>query len=304
MAHPFPFPSEPIVPGHGASLQAAFAAAGKRAWCYFAPFICCYSLPPGRVVHIGDVGGSQVLVVTADGKRGRRADLLVPPVPMDSGVLEEAMAALASLNGDRPPRILWVEKGDAAQLSPERYLVRTKEGEYVYDPSRVAAASGPEYRDLRKRVRQFERGSSGLFRELTTADLPACDALHHHWRQRQGRRHPFLLDWGYTRAALAQYPLWSREALQGWCVEVGGRVAAFAMAGPMLPDQANFFIAKCDPEIHGLSEYLRWKVMGELRGFVRVNDASDLELPGLRQHKRKFRPVEVVEVFKADRVRT
>jgi hypothetical protein len=67
----------------------------------------------------------------------------------------------------------------------------------------------------------------------------------------------------------------------------------------MLPGQASFFIAKTDPNVYGLSEYLRWKVMGELRDYDRVNDAGDLGLPGLRQYKRKLRPVEEVMVYKA-----
>ena len=115
------------------------------------------------------------------------------------------------------------------------------------------------------------------------------------------RSRSFLLDWGYTKAALGLVGELREEDLSGWGVEIGGEVRAFALAGEMGAGQANFFVAKSDPSIRGLSEFLRWRVCGELRHFSRLNDASDLGLPGLRQHKLKFRPVEMLPVYSAQK---
>ena len=107
------------------------------------------------------------------------------------------------------------------------------------------------------------------------------------------------MDWGYTRSALNEFHRFSAENLYGWCVKIQGKVEAFALAGPMTDDTANFFVAKTNPEVSGLSEYLRWKVLGELRAFTYVNDAGDLGIDGLRQHKMKMRPTDLKKTFTA-----
>lgn len=239
------------------------------------------------------------MLVKSEGRRGRSIDLVVPPLPLNLDVLASVEEDLSAGDSGRPLRIHWIDDADAASLDSDRYEITVKEEEYVYDPKRVWAAEGSGYKDLRKRLRRFERETPATFRELMPSDVTSADDLLRLWRSRQGRKHPFLLDWGYTRAALESYEEWDREMLLGWCVEFEGRIVAFALAGQMLPGQANFFVAKADPGVRGLSEYLRWRVMGELRGYDRVNDAGDLGLAGLRQHKQKLRPVETMVVYKA-----
>ena len=296
----FPFPAEPIAPMHAARLRKAFSAASKRAWCYYPPFLCCYSLPPGREVFVVKRGNAICLLVRRGGPDGSQTDLLVPPLPFSNALLDSVLSDLKAVNGSRSARILWVDEEDAHRLPAGRFEVRPKDTDYLYDPARIAAASGRPYRDLRKRLNRFGRSVRAHFRELHSGDIPACLDLLKHWRRRQGRKRSFLLDWGYTRAALERYGAWQREDLQGWCVEIDGRVAAFAMGGRMQADLANFFVAKTDPDIRGLSEYLRWEVYRSLSDYQFVNDAGDLGLPGLRQHKRKFRPVERLPVYTAE----
>ena len=291
----------PISPGiHAAPIRGAVEACGKSAWCYYVPFLCCYSLRPAREVHVLDSGDTLCLLVVRNGDRGKGVDLMVPPLPLEAEVLRDVVDLLRPLNGGQAPRILWADQADADVLERQGYQVSPKEREYIYSPQRIMSAEGREYRDLRKRLRRFERAhAQARFRDLDVADTEACHVLLKHWRRRQGRKHPFLLDWGYTRAALDRYVEFDREDLRGWCVEVEGRVAAFAMAGPIREGLANFFVAKADPDVPWLSDYLRREVFRELSDFEQVNDAGDLDLPGLRQHKAKFRPVDEIPVYTA-----
>ncbi len=295
-----PFEAEPIRPMHTDRLQAIFASAVKSAWCYYAPFLCCFSLPPAREVFVAEHDGALWLPV----RRARRYggvwfDLIVPPIPMSVEPLVAMLDEMRAINGGRRPRILWIDEADRRCLPAGRFEVRSKSYEYLYDPSKIAEAAGRPYRDLRKKVRRFRREVNAHFREMTSADVPACQTLLRYWRKRQGRKRDFLLDWGYTRSALSMYGHWNARELQGWCVDVGGRIAAFAIAGRMRAGLANFFIAKSDPDVRGLSEYLRMGVYRALADYDRVNDAGDLGLPGLRQHKLKFRPVARIPVYSA-----
>lgn len=299
MAGELPCGAEPITPAHAPRLEDAFSAAGKRLWCYYAPFLCCYSLPPRRQVLLADGEHGLRLLVLHSTPKGRHVDLLVPPVPFSQDGLDATLRELRAVNGERPMRILWADQEDAGRLDIGSFAVRPKDADYLYDPARIVAASGREYRDLRKRLNRFRREAYAQFRCMGPEDLPACQELLKHWRHRQGRKQPFLLDWGYTRAALERYEVWSGEILKGWVVLIQGRVRAFAFGGRMQEGLANFFVAKTDPDVFGLSEFLRWNVYAALSGYALVNDAGDLGIPGLRQHKLKFRPVERLAAYTA-----
>ncbi len=295
-----PFTAEPVHPGHTRRLQGIFASALKNAWCYYAPFICCFSLPPAREVFVAEHDGALWLPVRRAARNGRVwFDFVVPPIPLCAPSLVATLNEVRAINGGRCPRILWLDEEDRRRMPPDGLEVRTRSREYLYEPSKVVAAAGRPYRDVRKKLRRIRRYADPHFREMTPADVPACHALLRTWRKRQGRKREFLLDWGYTRSALSRYGHWNSEELQGWCVELDGRVAAFAFAGRMHTGLANFFVAKTDPDVRGLSEYLRTEVYRALMDYDLVNDAGDLGLPGLRQHKRKFRPVGRIPVYSA-----
>ena len=287
---------EPIGVENASMLRKAFAKANKKAWCYFTPFLCAFSLPPNRVVRVLERGDCICLLV----ERPDGIDLLCPPVPFDASVLDTLTDELMTVNGERPTRILWVDAVDAALMDAARFDVGEKDAEYIYDPSVIAKAKGADFRDLRKRVTRFEREEQAQFRPLVANDIEGCHVLLKYWRKRQGRRHPFLLDWGYTRAALDAFVDWPSEFLSGWCVEIDGEVEAFALAGVLQGEVAQFFVAKTNPDILGLSEFLRWRVYQQLSDYKWVNDAGDLGLDGLRQFKLKFRPVDRLQVFSAE----
>jgi hypothetical protein len=71
------------------------------------------------------------------------------------------------------------------------------------------------------------------------------------------------------------------------------------MVGPIDECTASFFVAKSDTRIKGLSEFLRWRICGELQDYSFINDAGDLGLSGLRQYKTKLRPIRRNLVYSA-----
>ena len=290
--------AEPIAPRHTRRLRTVFSSAAKQAWCYYPVFMCCYSLPPGRRVYVIERDGAVWLPIRRETRDGPQVDLLVPPVPFSLDAVE-SFAEEAGRDSPRPLRVQWVDGSDARQMTAGAFSLRPKGAEYVYDPRQLAAAKGRAYRDVRKRVNGVRRLGSTRLREMNAGDGAACMELLEYWRRRRGRRNGFLLDWGYTRAAIERYGQWQPDELQGWVFDLGGRVAGFAMAGGITEDTASFFILKTDPDIAGLAEYMRWEVCRALSGFRRVNDAGDLGLPGLRRHKRKLRPVELLPVYAA-----
>lgn len=277
-------------------LRKAFHGFNKDSWVYFSPFLFAYSLPPRRSVYILKESGSTIIFQYLRRQKMDRIDLLIPPLPLNNRSfkwisrltrevkLEEAQKEL---------RILWVDDSDKKLLGKyfkDHIYFEVRDEEYIYSPSDVWQASGGKFRDFRKKI---HRASNMLpvFRKMTPEDVGDANSLLKDWRRKQGRRNGFLLDWGYTRSILSTFFKFKEEDLSAWCVEIEGKLKAFAMAGPISSDMACFFIAKSDPSFSGLSEYQRWRVCGELSEYGFVNDAGDLGIDGLKRHKSKLRPV-------------
>ena len=90
------------------------------------------------------------------------------PAPSLVAMLDEIRA----INGGRCPRILWLDEEDRRRMAPDGLEVMIRSREYLYEPSKVAAAAGRPYRDVRKRLRRIRRDADPHFREMTPADVP------------------------------------------------------------------------------------------------------------------------------------
>ena len=282
------------------AIQGILQRHNRNMWVHFSPFLVSYNLPPRRSIYVLEIEGSLILIQVNNRNGEPRSDLLFPPVPYTDKITAW-LSNLPERLGQEDLRIIWVDEDEISKLRSqfgEKLAWDDKGAEYIYEPEKVWEMRGSKFRDMRKRVRKAEKNFPD-FMDLSVEDISECQELLKKWRSVQGRKNSFLLDWGYTRAALNEFHRFSAENLYGWCVKIQGNVEAFALAGPMNEDTANFFVAKTNPEVSGLSEYLRWKVLGELRAFSYVNDAGDLGIPGLRQHKMKMRPTQLKKTFTA-----
>ena len=293
-----------IETGDTSFLREIFSASNKSSWVYFPPFICTYSLPPARPVYALEGKGFFVIAQYISRRGEDRIDLIVPPLPLSDCALEwlgKFVLYLSRCRQQRQLRILWVDDEDKNLLSEKfgnSVEFQIKDFEYLYDPSLNWHMKGRKFRDFRKRIHRVQR-LNPMFKEMDIGDTGSAYTLMRRWRKLQGRKNGFLLDWGYTRSALEKFHQFSKNDLSVWNIEIDGDLKAFAMAGPINKTTACFFIAKSDPRIIGLSEYLRWRVCGEMRSYDLLNDAGDLGIAGLQQHKMKLRPVGFNTVYKA-----
>lgn len=281
-------------------LREMFSFNSKDNWCYFAPFLVSYSLFPRRVIFWYEMEGSYIFFQKSNEKDKKTIQLMFPPCPLDENGLKIISDIVSDVNYVNT-KILWVNESEKRILEAvfkDRITISLKEEEYIYDPNLIYNMKGGDYRDLRKRVNSV-RKMNPVFRQMQSSDVRPSMELLKKWRSKQGRKRDFLLDWGYTVNALNNFAKFSNEDLYSWVLEIQDGISAIAMAGPFNDESACFFVAKSDTEIYGLSEYMRWKVYGELRRFTRVNDASDLGIKGLRQYKQKFRPLNLERVYTA-----
>lgn len=291
-----------ISPSDNGYLKDIFASQEKEAWCYFPPFLNLYNLLPSRPVYLYKQHSFTIIAqkVTTRGKE--RLDLVIPPVSLNDNSVDwinEVINYLTRNTEQSSLRILWVDESDLEFLSTrfgKSLEYKLKDREYFYEPQKILDKKGRKFRDLRKKINRVER-LHPVFNEIQFQDLKSAENLLKDWRKKQGRKRDFLLDWGYTMSSLKRFYEFTRSDLRGWQVSLSGSMRGFALAGPINDRVGCFFVAKTDTEIDGLSEYLRWRVFDQLVNYELVNDAGDLGIPGLRQHKMKMRPSRIDNVY-------
>lgn len=289
-------------PGDAPELKEGFAAAGARAWCCFVPFLY-YTAGQDRRQVYWKHGSEGPVILYRKEKSSIKWELYTLASTTRGGAME-AVELMDRLNGNGLGRVLWTDARRAQLLDGnEGFSAEYRDSEYIYDAARVAALEGPQFADVRKKVNRFRRERPDVkFSEMTAGHTVECLRLLDEWDAKyRARGIPApLLDHDYTRNALERFSDFSMPDFMGWVIEMEGRAAGFALAGEMAPGLANFFALKTDLDVSGCSTYMRWRIIDFLAalGYEKVNDASDLNLPGLARHKSKFRPVEKLDIYR------
>jgi hypothetical protein len=281
-------------------LQSIFHKYKKQSWAYFVPFLLSYNLPPYRKIYIySELNAFFIYQITLNDNT-YRMDLVFPPLGLTYSSFD-LFKKIANNLRQKSLRILWLDSQDRLffkSIKSKSLNISVKDNEYIYDPKGLHALQGHKYKDVRKKINSVKR-KSPMFYVLEEKDVLNALSLLKEWRKLQGRKNGFLLDWGYTVSALKQMMFFEKTDLSAYGVSIDGELKAFAMVGPIDECTASFFVAKSDTRIKGLSEFLRWRICGELQDYSFINDAGDLGLSGLRQYKTKLRPIRRNLVYSA-----
>jgi len=274
-------------------------------WAAYAPFLLSYGESPARAVLVGEVLDALVVLLRRKVRGEHHLDFALPPLAEDpKDALDAVLPLVESFNGALETRVLWADLPTAAWACARTgWDIRPYEREYLYRRQAVLEMKGAEFRPLRKRLSRCEREAMPEVRPYCAEDHPACVRLLKDWQDEREDALKPVFDFGYTRAALDLAAHISEPFLTGLVVEVEGRIRAFAFGGLIRPGLGQFFLLKSDPHVLGLAETARVALMERLEGCDLINDAGDLDRPGLAQHKRMFRPVAFVPTFKLVRSR-
>lgn len=294
-------------PGDEKTLKPLFEKTNSRAWCCFTPFLYFTSNPSGNHVFWTELSGTPVILYRR--ARGESVTWDLYTLCSDSKkTAGETIEFIKELNGGAPLRIMWLPE-DKVELIDEkfRFSVQLRDAEYFYDPALTSELAGNKFRDLRKILNRFQREYPGVsFAPIRKKSAEEFSELLEEWRfdyTARGYAHP-LVDSFYTESCIGNMSAFPSPDIFGWVAIMDGFCEGFSIAGEMFPGLANFFALKCSLDIRGLSAYLRYysiQQMSEM-GFTRINDASDLNAPGLARHKSYFAPVEKLNIYTARQV--
>ena len=292
--------SEEIAIDHSEIISTIFENENKTSWAYFFPFVFSNHLPPGKKIYIYE-NSDLIFLFIHYLRNPNQIELFFPPLILNDLTIKQFNEIFKKINQPNI-RFLWVDERDKKKL--EKYFgnqieIEIKSSEYIFDPKKIHSLEGSEFRDIRKKI-NFVKKYHPKFSCLNSEDIPEVLQLLKTWRKLQGRKNNFLLDWGYTNAAVKCFVDFDSSRFNAWKVKISSEIVGVGMAGKINNQIANMFIAKTNMRIHGVSEFLRWQMFSRLYEFQFVNDASDLGISGLKQHKLKFRPIEFQSVYTAN----
>jgi hypothetical protein len=169
--------------------------------------------------------------------------------------------------------------------------------DYVYLVRDLIELSGNRYHGKRNHLEQFTRRHDFAYRRLTQELVPACQELQDRWCD---EKHCDLVATLRAEARAVKEVLERFELLgvTGGCIEVDGRVEAFALGELLNAETVVIHIEKANAVFHGLYQVINQQFLEKAWSEVRyVNREQDLGVAGLRRAKESYHPDQMVEKF-------
>ena len=180
----------------------------------------------------------------------------------------------------------------SAERMDERY------DEYIYCVDALVGLHGKLLSKKRNLIAQFcEDYADASLEPLSRANLPEALAVQDDWFAAQEL--PVSVEAAHEAAAirmLAEH--FEALPVEGLVLRAGGRVVSFAVYSPVSPDLWTVHFEKTRYEYKGASQYITHKTAVALQGRARlINREQDLGIPGLRQAKRSYDPLFLLQNY-------
>lgn len=158
---------------------------------------------------------------------------------------------------------------------------------YIYRVSDLSGLAGKFYAKKRNMIAQARNLYSWTVHPLTQENSGEC--LEVLMRMEEG-------DPGETSAVRAALQNFSRLGQRGLLIKVDGKGVAFSVFEEIFPGTAGVHFEKADRHYKGLYQVINQESAKALEaaGFSLINREEDIGVPGLRQAKHSYGPVEVV----------
>lgn len=231
----------------------------------------------------------------------------LPPLgagPLDDAV-HEAFQLMQDWNGCSPvSRIENVMGPQKRALERGSFQIRPKEADYLYHAEALAQLAGDRYKSQRALCNRVEREHAVTVEPYRAHHRTGCLALFDVWSsQKQVKEHQssdsmgrLLLEDAKAAHALvlAEH---GRIGLSGTVAVVQNRIAAYSFGYWLTPRTWCVLLEVADRSITGLAQWLfrdtcRTAVNG---GAISINAMDDAGLPGVREAKRTYRPLTLIE---------
>jgi hypothetical protein len=169
--------------------------------------------------------------------------------------------------------------------------------DYVYPVPELIELKGNRHHRKRNHIEQFLSRHTFTYRPLAPDLVSACQELQDRWCD---DKHCDLVATLRAEARAVKEVLASFAPLGvvGGCIEVEGKVEAFALGEILNRDTMVVHIEKANAAFHGLYQLMNQQFLEQAWPSVTyVNREQDLGIEGLRSAKESYHPHHMVEKF-------
>ncbi len=229
------------------------------------------------------------------------------PFPIGGGELAPALEALMEYSREKGFVCVFrgVENSHLQQMQslyPGRFFFCHDRDydDYLYSAEKLATLSGKKMHAKRNHTNRFRAKYSWTFRPMTTEDRPACMELLDTWAGDSGPDQDILAE---RRAIERSFEHFAVLGLEGGCLFVEDRLAAFTIGDRLSPDTFNIHFEKACPDYDGAYPMINQcfaRLILEKRPEVKyINREDDMGLENLRRAKQSYYPDLMVEKHSA-----
>ncbi len=231
--------------------------------------------------------------------------------PLGEGDIKAALSAIINDSAERviPCQISGLtpsEKENLKLLFPDRFEFSTDLGsyDYVYTIDSLSELSGKKYHGKRNHINKFfEQYPDAVTEPITTENLPKVRKMAEAWfsdREQKSAPHTYDLERDATDKLFDNF---TRLSLEGMMIKNSEDVLAFTVGSPFYEDTFDVHFEKALEQTdiaysvinREFSRYIRQKYPK-----VRFLDREeDMGIEGLRRAKQSYRPVFMVEKWRA-----
>jgi hypothetical protein len=189
-----------------------------------------------------------------------------------------------------PANMLSYFPKDKYKITPEREI-----WDYLYRTKDLIELRGRKYQQKRNHINRFRQDYQFSYNSLTPEDVQGCIELYHQWAADKKNSPEIEEERLALKEALENF---SALALKGGVIRVEGKIQAFAIGSRLNKNTALIHFEKANPEFSGIYAAInQFFVKNEWPNTKYINREDDMGIPGLRQSKKRYHPLCMIEKY-------
>jgi hypothetical protein len=198
---------------------------------------------------------------------------------------------------NRPMVFRAVPKEMLPYFPPSRYRIipDRRVWDYLYRTKDLIELGGRKYQQKRNHINRFRQSYDFAYHSMTPEHFPACLRLYEQWATDKTGSPEVEAERLALQEAFDHYTLLN---LKGGVLEAGGAIQAFTIGSRLNKDTALIHFEKANPEFSGIYSVINQLFIAkEWADTKYVNREDDMGIPGLRQAKRRYHPLRLIEKY-------
>jgi hypothetical protein len=265
---------------------------------YYYPGLIVYQRKNRRAILLDQDEGSVCIYRWQIENDKPRLDLYLAPNPMNSAVLRRCIERANDFNTDHSARILRIDQKDSDAVSSAGFKLQKRRQQFLFSPSDYIDLSGAKLRTVRRNIATVNETSKIEIRHFQQGDEEACFDLLKAWVEAHREHQDSSGGSGYARRMIQLAGKLPEKVLVGHVALINGKLVGYSFGGSIHSGLACYYDTKCDPNIKGLTYFMRRNFLLEMSDYPLVNDGSDGGREGLNQIKQSFRPVAMHQEYR------